>query len=300
METRYAVEDGRVNAVVAGVLANARVYQGGGNEIAESSVQAAVETAIQAALARLFPNFALADDANWGKVVKRISEGAGDALAALGYHGDADQHPVCKEVLAWLGASRKGAEVRKHFMGAGYGWQQDAVDGALLALAAGGFVRAEKSNQVVPLKQIVQSQIGVLEFRSETKIVTALQRIQVRKLIGDMGLPVKSGEEAEAIPRVLQRLLDLADDAGGSPPEPERPSKASVLALQALSGNDQFVAVYEARSDLFDRFQAWSKAKALREERRPQWDILRRLLAHAAGRHIVQQVTPQGGARAGD
>jgi hypothetical protein len=66
-----------------------------------------------------------------------------------------------------------------------------------------------------------------------------------------------------------------------------------VLALQALSGNDQFVAVYEARSDLFDRFQAWSKAKALREERRPQWDILRRLLAHAAGRHIVQQVTPQ-------
>lgn len=293
METRYAVEDGRVNAVVAGVLANARVFQGGGNEISESSVQAAVESAIQAALARLFPNFALADDANWGKVIKRVSEGAGDALGALGYHGDVDQHPVCKEVLAWLGASRKGAEVRKHFMGAGYGWQQDAVDGALLALAAAGLVRAEKNNQAAPLKQISQSQIGVLDFRSETKIVTANQRIQVRKLIGEMGLPVKSGEEAEAIPRVLQRLADLAADAGGPPPLPERPSTAAVQALQALSGNEQFVAVYEARGSLLDSFMAWSKAKALREERRPQWDIAQRLLAHAAGRHIVQQVTPQ-------
>ncbi len=220
METRFTVETGRVDALVAGVLANARVFQGGGNEIAESSVQASVETAINAALARLFPNFAVADDANWGKVVKRAGEGAGDALSALGYNGDADQHPVCKEVSAWLGAGKKGAEVRKHFMGVGYGWQQDAVDGALLALVAGGFVRAEKNNQAVPLKQIIQSQIGVLEFRSETKIVTAMQRIQVRKLIEDMGLPVKNGEEAEAIPRVLQRLADLAVDAGGPPPLP--------------------------------------------------------------------------------
>ncbi|MBX7236823.1 MAG: BREX system P-loop protein BrxC [Caldilineales bacterium] len=293
METRFSVEDGRVAALVAGILANARVFQGGGNEIAEDSLQSSVEAAIKAALVRLFPNFPMADDANWGKVVKRASEGASDALAAVGYNGDADQHPVCKEVSAWLGAGKKGADVRKQFMGVGYGWQQDAVDGALLALVAAGVVRAEKSNQVVPLKQIAQSQIGVLEFRSETRIVSAGQRIQVRKLIQDMGLPVKPGEEAEAIPRVLQRLADLAADAGGPPPEPERPSKTAVLDLQALSGNDQFVAVYDARGSLLDSFSAWSKAKALREERRPAWETLRRLLVHAAGRHSAQQVTPQ-------
>lgn len=293
METRFSVDSSRVDALVAGILANARVFQGGGNEITEDSLQSSVETAIKAALVRLFPGFPLADDGNWGKVVKRAGEGASDALAAVGYHGDADQHPVCKEVSTWLGAGRKGADVRKHFMGAGYGWQQDAVDGALLALVAAGVVRAERNNQVTPLKQIAQSQIGVLEFRSETKIVTATQRIQVRKLIQDMGLLVKNGEEAEAIPRVLQRLMDLAADAGGPPPLPERPSTDAVLALQAYSGNEQFVAVYDARASLLDSFSAWSRAKALREERRPAWGTAQRLLAHAAGRHVVQQVTPQ-------
>lgn len=293
METRFSVEEGRVAALVAGILANARVFQGGGNEVAEDGLQSSVEAAIKAALVRLFANFPMADDANWGKVVKRASEGASDALTAVGYPGDAGQHPVCKEVLTWLGAGKKGADVRKQFMGVGYGWQQDAVDGALLALAAAGAVRAEKNGQPMPARQIVQSQIGVLEFRSETKIVSAGQRIQVRKLIQDMGLPVKSGEEAEAIPRVLQRLADLAADAGGPPPLPERPSTAMLHELQALSGNEQFVAAYEARASLLDSFVAWSKAKALREERRPAWETLQRLLAHAAGRHILQQVTPQ-------
>lgn len=293
METRFSVDNSRVDALVAGILANARVFQGGGNEMAEENLQGSVEAAIKAALVRLFPNFPLADDANWGKVVKRAGEGAGDALAAVGYNGDADQHPVCKEVSAWLGVGKKGADARKHFMGVGYGWQQDAIDGALLALVAAGVVRAERNNQVVPLKQIAQSQIGVLEFRSETQIVTAMQRIQVRKLIQDMGLPVKNGEEAEAIPRVLQRLIDLAADAGGPPPLPEKPSTAAVQALQALSGNEQFVAVYEARASLLDSFAAWSKAKALREERRPAWETVQRLLAHAAGRYVVQEVTPQ-------
>ena len=293
METRFSVEEGRVAALVAGILANARVFQGGGNEIAEDGLQSSVEAAIKAALVRLFANFPMADDANWGKVVKHASEGASDALTAVGHHGDAGQHPVCKEVLTWLGAGKKGADVRKQFMGVGYGWQQDAVDGALLALVAAGVVRAEKNGQVLPLKQIAQSQIGVLEFRSETKIVSAGQRIQVRKLIQDMGLPVKPGEEAEAIPRILQHLADLATDAGGPPPLPERPSAAMLHELQALSGNEQFVAVYEARASLLDSFKAWSKAKTLREERRPAWETLQRLLAHAAGRHILQQVRPQ-------
>ncbi len=293
MDTRLSTEDGRVQAIVGGILDNARVFQAGGNELAESTLQASVEAAITAALARLFPNFAVADDPNWGKVVKRAGEGAADPLSALGYNGDADQHPACKDVRAFLGVAKKGGDVRKQFMGVGYGWPQDAVDGALLALVAGGYVRAEKGGQTVPIKQIIQSQIGVLDFRSEVKIVTAIQRIGVRKLIGDVGLPVKNGEEAEAIPRVLQRLVDLAGDAGGPPPLPEWPSTAAVLELQASGGNDQFVAVYEARSSLLDSFARWSKAKALKDERKPEWDRLKRLLAHADGRPVVTQVQPQ-------
>ena len=57
--------------------------------------------AIKAALVRLFPNFPMADDANWGKVVKRASEGASDALAAVGYNGDANHGRGNHLHLSW-------------------------------------------------------------------------------------------------------------------------------------------------------------------------------------------------------
>jgi len=294
MFSRLTSETERVAACVAVSIANARVYQGGGNEIVEGGLAASAETAIGNALARLFPNFKLADDANWGKVVKRAGEGAGDPLSGLGYAGNAEDHPVCKEVLTFLGNSKKkGAEVRKHFAGAGFGWPGDAIDGALLALVASNTARAERNGQPLAAKQIVQSQIGITEFRSEAVIITVAQRIGVRKLIQDLGLLVKNGEEAQAIPMVLQKLSDLAAEAGGPPPLPEKPSVEAIRTLQALSGNEQFAAVFEARETLLAQQRAWSQAKAAREARLPQWEVLRRLLAHAAGRPVTYAVQPQ-------
>ena len=294
MFSRLTSENERVAAGVAASIANARVYQGGGNEIAGDSVAASVETAIANALARLFPNFKLADDANWGKVVKRAGEGAGDPLSGLGYMGNAEDHPVCKEVQSFLGGQkRKGADVRKQFGGAGYGWPGDAVDGALLALVAGNTVRAERNGQPLVAKQIVQSQIGVIEFKNEAVVITAAQRIGVRKLIQDLGLPVKSGEEAQALPLVLEKLSELAAAAGGPPPLPEKPSAEAIKDLQALSGNEQFAAVFDAREMLLTQQRAWSQARAAKETRLPQWSKLGRLLAHATGRPVADVVRPQ-------
>src|SRR2546423_13880152 len=130
-------------------------------------------------------------------------------------------------------------------MGSGYGWPQDAVDGALLCLVAGGFVRATKNNQAISVKQITVPQIGMTDFYSEGITVSSIQRIGIRKLITDMGLTNKPGEEAEAIVKVLNRLVELAAAAGGDPPLPERPSITSIEQLQSMSGNEQLVAVYE-------------------------------------------------------
>jgi hypothetical protein len=107
MASRRTTEAGRVDACVETVINNARVYQGGGSEVAEGDLKASVETAVGNALARLFPDFKVADDANWGKVVKRANEGAADPLSGLGYTGNAEDHPVCKEVRAFLGAGRR-------------------------------------------------------------------------------------------------------------------------------------------------------------------------------------------------
>ena len=295
MLSRLTSEKERVAAGIGASIAQARVYQGGGNEIAAGdTLTASFETAIGNALARLFPNFGMADDANWGKVVRRAGEGAGDPLSALGFAGNAEDHPVCKEIRSFLGnQKRKGAEVRKQFGGAGYGWGGDAIDGALLALVAANTVRAERNVQPLTARQIIQSQIGITEFKNEAVIITAAQRIGVRKLIQDLGLAVKSGEEAQAIPLVLEKLSSLAAEAGGPPPLPEKPAIDAIKDLQALGGNEQFAAVFEARETLLAQQRAWGQARTARDERLPRWDVLRRLLTHAGSRPIAAAVRPQ-------
>ena len=88
-------------------------------------------------------------------------------------------------------------------------------------------------------------QIGVTEFYIEGVVVTAVQRIGVRKVASAMGLPAMSGEEASAIPRMLERLQTEAHSAGGEAPLPERPDTAIISELRETTGNRQIVAVAE-------------------------------------------------------
>ena len=294
MTSRQNLARTSLNALVEGILENTRLFLGGGSEVIEGSLQGAMRSALEAALVRLYPRFSQVDHPAWGTVVKRAQEGSADALAAVGYSGDADKHPACQEVRQFVGgAGHKGSEVRKRFMGAGYGWPQDAVDGALLALLAGGFLYAKQGGQPRTAKTVIQSQIGVTDFYSQGVTITALQRIAVRKLITDLGLPVKANEEAEAIPLALQSLLDLAERAGGAPPLPEKPDTLPLLALRDLGGNEQFVAVYAARENLLAWQGAWSKHLARRQERLPSWERLQRLLAHAQSLPLYPEIQAQ-------
>src|SRR6266852_1369270 len=294
MESKRQVEQGKRDALIANIVNNARVYQGGGNEIAQGSLQASVKTAIEAALERLFPQFNVVDHPSWGTVMKRATEGANDALSIIGYTGDIDKHPACQEIRTFIGGpGKKGSEIRKHFEGVGYGWPRDAVDGALLCLVAGGFVRATKNSQAVSVKQITGPQIGITDFYSEGITVSSSQRIGVRGLLASMGLTIKPGEEAEATLKVLNRLIELASTAGGDAPLPERPSTASIEQLQAMSGNEQLIAVYERRDELLNNFKAWTQSRDKIEQRRPEWNVLQRLLTHARTLPIATEVALQ-------
>jgi hypothetical protein len=295
METRRDLERTALDGLVANVLSAARVYQGGGNEVAENSFRESVEKTLNASLVRLFGRFGLADDVRWGTAVRHASQGAADALTALGFNGNADAHPVCKEVQGFIGAAGKqGGEVRKHFGGAGYGWPQDAVDGALLALVAGGQVEAlDKTGKTVTAKEIDRPQIGQITFRNATTVITAIHRIGVRQLLTAVGLPFKNGEEGPVIPQLLQKLADLADDAGGPAPLPAEPDTSLVEDLLSRHGNEQFVAVYGARTTLQDCYTAWKAAKDLKASRQPRWQVLQRLLAHASSQPSSYQIRPQ-------
>ena len=295
MQTRRDLERGRLDALVAGILSNARVYQGGGSEVTEGSLSGSVRQALEASLVRLFPQFHMADDSRWANVVRQASQGGPDALGALGYSGSAEQHPVCKEVLASLnGGPKTGLEVRRRFGGAGYGWPQDAVDGALMALLAADQVEAlDRANSPKTARGLAQSAIGALTFRAALITITTIQRVAVRGLITGMGLPVRNGEEAEAVIRMLDHLRELAKEAGGEPPLPEVPQTNWVDELQAKSGNERLLAVFEARQRLRLAHEAWRHAGDLLKQRQPRWRVLNQLLARAQGLPVATAVQPQ-------
>jgi hypothetical protein len=294
IESRQALARQRLDEMTGKIVQSGRIFQGGGNEISSESLVDSLRSAVEASLDRLYPRFGQADHPSWGMVIKRAQEGAADALSTLGFNGDADKHPVCQQVRLFIGAAgKKGSEVQKHFMGAGYGWSKDAVDGALLALLAGGFVHAKQNGQPKNSKTLVQSQIGAVEFYSEGFVIAASQRIAVRKLIQDAGLPLKPNEEAEAIPLLLQRLLDLAEQAGGPPPLPPCPNTQAIEALRSLSGNEQFIGVYNARAELLQFFQSCTQAAAKIALRLPAWQQMQRFTRHAQNLSILDTIQPQ-------
>lgn len=294
MESRARMEAQNLSTFVGNIIRGARVYLGGGSEVIGDDFAAQIREAVDAAVIRLFPRFSLADQAGWDKVVRRASEGAADPLSALGYAADIDKHPACQEVRAFVGgAGKKGLEVQKRFMGSAYGWPKDAVDGSLLALLAGGYLRASRNGQPVQARGLIQSQIGPTDFFSEGITISALHRVGIRSLAAGMGLQVRNGEEADAIARILERLARLAESAGGDPPLPKRPDSAEVTALQALAGNEQFVTVYDKKDRLLELHKAWSDASNTIQERLPAWQHLETLVAHAGDLPAVRELAVQ-------
>ena len=294
MQSRIDIEGMRVRDLVDNIIRNARVYQGGGNEIIAESFPEVIRQAVEAALTRLFPKFSDADQTGWNRVVTRASQGAADPLSALGYTSDVEKHPVCQEVRSFVGgAGKKGSDVRRHFSDPPYGWSRDAIDGALLALLAGGFLRATRNGQTITANGMTQQQIGVTDFFSEGVIVSAAQRIEVRKVASAMGLPAKSGEEAEAVPVILERLQSEAQAAGGDSPLPEPPDAKIVRELRDLDGNRQIVGIAEQADTLIGHYRGWLAAAEATRERLPEWRRLERLLHHASNLPIATELNPQ-------
>jgi len=283
MESRRDQERARRDGIVDRIVRGARVFVGGGSEVPES-MPVSVRTAVDNALIRLFPRFDMADQAGWHLVVRRATEGSADALAAVSHTGKPEDFPPCGEVLRWLDtAGKRGTDIRKHFMGGVYGWPQDAVDGALLALLSVGLIRASRNGQPLTAAQLTQGQVGVADFYTETEVVPALTRIEVRRFLSDMGLSCDAGKEAEVLPRALDILRQAAVAAGGDPPLAAAPSTGHIDDLRGLGGNRQIVAVHAARHELLESLTLWQKTRALIEERLPAWVALQQMLRHAEG-----------------
>jgi hypothetical protein len=214
MQTRFNNAEKNIKALLKEAFDNVRVFQAGGNEITENTFSEQLMKAASNSLIRLYPQFDLADNAQWAKVFEQAKKGAGDALKAVGHNDDATKHPVCAALLKFVAGGKKGSEVRETFRDPPYGWPQDAVDGALYALLNAGALRAIDSfNKPVDAKTLDRSKITQATFRTESVTISAAQFIQVRKLLQDAGVSCKPGEELTAINVFLDEMLKRATDA---------------------------------------------------------------------------------------
>lgn len=284
METTKQTAEGKIRELLNEAFSGARVFQGGGNEILGNDLQEMILEAANNALQRLYPHFHTADHAGWSKVYEKAQKGAPDALKAVGDDGEPAKNPVCKAILAAIAGGKKGVDIRTHFESSPYGWSRDAVDGGLQALLVAGLIRAQdERGQPLEPSSLERKSIGKTLFKVESATVTTPQRIQIRKLLQKVGLSAKQGEELAYVPQFLQKLSDLADEAGGEAPKPERPDTSFLDDIRLTAGNEQLVALYNRREELASSIETWEHLAERIHQRWPNWAVLKRLMSHAGG-----------------
>ena len=226
METRLTEAENNLRAVVADVVGGARVIQGGGNERPESSLSDKVREAAGASLVRLFHKFNDADHDRWPKVIERARAGAEHPLEVLDYSGKTEEHPVCAAVLAFVGAGKRGRDVRSHFSDPPYGWPRDAIDAALISLFGAGHLRATANGVALHPGQLDQAKVPSTDFRTESATISTRQRLKLRSLFQTAGIDCKPNEEtasrrtAAEPPRRLGAGCGWGRAAAGTPRYP--------------------------------------------------------------------------------
>lgn len=284
METTKNAAEGRIHELLREAYSGARVFQGGGTEIFGNDLQEMVREASENALQRLYPQFDTADHIGWSKVYEKAKTGAPDALKAVNYEGEPARNPVCKAILNFIGGGKKGADIRARFESSPYGWSRDAVDGGLQTLLVAGLIRAQdERGQTFDPKDLKRKSIGKALFKVESATVSSTQRIQIRILMQKIGLSATQGKESEHVQQFLEKMQELADRAGGEAPKPARPDTAPLKKIRLKVGNEQLLTLYNQRKELGNNINAWKGLSKRIGKRWPNWEILKRLTAHASG-----------------
>lgn len=284
METIKQTAEAKIRELLDDAFSGARVFQGGGNEILGNDFQEMVLEAANNALQRLYPQFSHGDHVGWSKVYEKAQKGAPDALKAIGFEDEPAKNAVCKALLSTIAGGKKGADCRTHFEASPFGWSRDTVDGGLQVLLIAGLIRAlDERGKTLDPKELERKNIGKIQFKVESTSITTPQRIQIRKVLQKLVSNVKQGEELSAVPDFLQRMLDLANRAGGEMPKPERPDTQFLDDIRLTAGNEQLLIIYNRRDELPILIDTWKATVEQLEQRWPNWQTLKRLVHHAIG-----------------
>ena len=248
-----------------------------GNDLADRINRAAKSSAI-----RLYSQFDAADHDLWSKVLDEARKGSLEALKAVGHSQEADKHPVCQKLLAYIGPGKKGAEIRDNFEAPPFGWPRDAIDGALYALLAAGHLKAtDAASKPVDAKSLDRAKLTQTHFQRESINITPPQLIKIRSLFSAVGVPCQPKEELTKVPALLAKLREQASKAGGQAPAPEAPKLTPIEAIEAQTGNAQLLELFTRYDELVGLTKAWTKTADDIAKRLPPSHQLNELLRHA-------------------
>ena len=198
MDSRRARAVGDRDRLIRDVVANAKVFQGGGSEVLLTSLDDRIKAATDASLVRLFPRFKAADSAAWEAVIKRARDGADHPFQPTGHTDATEKHAICQQVISTIGAGKSGSDVRKTLGGTPFGWPRDAVDAALIALHRLQHLTATLNGQAIPLGQLDQNKIAKADFRVEHATLTVGDRLILRKCFRHWDCPARAARKLSA------------------------------------------------------------------------------------------------------
>ena len=283
MESRHRTAEKDLVDLLDKLFAGVRVFQAGGQEASEGNDLAdRINRAARSSAIRLYSQFDAADHEHWSKVLDDARKGNLEALKAVGHTQEADKHPVCQKLLAYIGPGKKGAEIRDNFDAPPYGWPRDAIDGALYALLAAGHLKAtDAASKPVDAKSLDRAKLTQAHFQRESINIKPPQLIKIRQLFSSVGVSCQPKEEPTKVPALLAKLCDLAAQAGGAAPAPASPALTAIKAVEAQTGNAQLLEIYNRADELSVLAKLWTVTAADIAKRLPVWRSLAELVKHA-------------------
>ena len=289
-EARSAMESirdsakNRIEALIKDMFDQAVVYQGGGAEVTDgATLQDRILNASIVAAGRLYSEFPLSDNLGWATVLSKAQKGVADALAEVGWNGNANEQPLCKRVLQYLGPGKTGQDVRDNFSAAPYGWTKDAIDGALQMLTTSGDVEAKNaSGKVIEATKLERKTISVTTFRPQTVVIGAVQKMKLRQLFTTVLVrQIKNEDLHVAAGEFLDKMQKCAESAGGVAPLPETPSLTEINDLRTKSSNDLLMEIFNRAGDLLKKYDEWRKTSEKISSRKQNWELLSSLVGYA-------------------
>ncbi|MEQ1762344.1 MAG: BREX system P-loop protein BrxC, partial [Pyrinomonadaceae bacterium] len=283
MVTRKATEDRRIDEFVGQILLGARLYLSGGQDQPFIALKTGIEDAATQVLNRLYPKFSDGDSAKWPQVLKKAKEGSVSSLSLVGHNGDPQTHPVATAILAYIGSGKTGLEIRKKFNASPYGWPQDAIDGVLATLLTSNHLSARINNNPIGYAEIDQKKLGQAMFRIESPVLTATQKIVIRKLFQDSGLTsVSPGNEQKDSIRFIEHAKTCAAGAGGEAPCPQAPVPSAVHALDLKNGNELLQDLHDQREELLTSIKEWQTKGELISKRLNKFELAEKIVAQGS------------------